>query len=51
VIADANGLCEAARADEWHDLERDTQSLREQLQALRNRVLLMRRKLSQIAAS
>lgn len=51
VIGDASSLCDAARADEWHDLERDTQSLREQLQALRNRVLIMRRKLSQVASS
>lgn len=51
VIGDASSLCDAARADEWHDLEHDTQSLREQLQALRNRVLIMRRKLSQVASS
>lgn len=51
VIADALSLSDTARQDEWHDLERDTQSLREQLQALRNRVLLMRRKLSHDAPS
>jgi hypothetical protein len=51
VIEDAGSVHELARQDEWSDLERDTQSLREQLQALRNRVLLMRRKLSHVAPS
>lgn len=51
VIEDAGSVNELARRGEWNDLERDTQSLREQLQALRNRVLLMRRKLSKDAAS
>jgi hypothetical protein len=51
VIQNASSLCDAARDEEWHDLERDTQSLREQLQALRNRVLLMRRKLAPVASS
>jgi len=51
VIAEATVLCEVSREGDWTDLERDTQSLREQLQALRNRVLLMRRKLSSAAPS
>lgn len=51
VIAEATELCELSRAGDWADLERDTQSLREQLQALRNRVLLMRRKLANDAPS
>jgi len=51
VIDDAGSVYELARQGEWSDLERETQSLREQLQALRNRVLLMRRKLSSEAAS
>ncbi|HVY32202.1 MAG TPA: hypothetical protein VHB79_36950 [Polyangiaceae bacterium] len=51
VIDDAGSVYELARQGEWNDLERETQSLREQLQALRNRVLLMRRKLSSEAAS
>jgi ABC-type transporter Mla subunit MlaD len=51
VIEGAGALCDSARQGEWHDLERDTQSLREKLQALRNRVLLMRRKLSTVAPS
>ena len=45
VIAEASELCELSRQGDWTDLERDTQSLREQLQALRNRVLLTHRKL------
>jgi len=51
VIDDAGSVYELARQGEWNDLERETQSLREQLQALRNRVLLMRRKLASDAAS
>jgi spore coat protein CotF len=45
VIEEASALCELTHQGDWNDLERDTQSLREQLQALRNRVLLTRRKL------
>jgi len=51
VIAEAAELCELSRQGDWADLERDTQALREQLQALRNRVLLTRRKLSSDAPS
>jgi hypothetical protein len=51
VISEAAELCELARRDDWADLQRDTQSLREQLQAVRNRVLLMRRKLAGDAPS
>ena len=51
VISEAAALGELARAGEWADLERDTHGLREQLQALRNRVLLMRRKLADSAPS
>lgn len=51
VIDNATALAEQSRAGGWTDLERDTQSLREQLQALRNRVLLMRRKLANTAPS
>ena len=51
VIAEASELCELSRQGDWADLERDTQALREQLQALRNRVLLTRRKLGSDAPS
>jgi chromosome segregation ATPase len=51
VIEDASKLAEQSRAGGWADLERDTHSLREQLQALRNRVMLMRRKLADTAPS
>ncbi len=51
VITEASELCELSRSGDWTDLERDTQGLREQLQALRNRVLLMRRKLADSAPS
>jgi chromosome segregation ATPase len=51
VIAEAGALCEAARAGDWTDLERDTQGLREQLQSLKNRVGLMRTKVAHTAPS
>ena len=51
VIVEAAELCELSRQGDWADLERDTQSLREQLQGLRNRVLLTRRKLVSDAPS
>ncbi len=51
VIAEASELCSLSQAGNWGDLERETQSLREQLQSLRNRVLLMRRKLANVAPS
>lgn len=51
VIAEAAEVCALAEQGDWTDLLRDTRSLREQLQAVRNRVLLMRRKLSHEAPS
>lgn len=51
VIVEATTLSELSRAGDWADLERETQGSREQLQALRNRVLLMRRKLADSAPS
>lgn len=51
VIAEGAELCELSRAGDWSDLERDTHALREQLQALRNRVMLMRRNLANTAPS
>lgn len=51
VIAEAGELCELAQVGDWSDLSRDTQALRDQLQALRNRVMLMRRKLANTAPS
>lgn len=51
VLIETTALCEASRDGDWADLERDTQSLREQLQALRNRVGLMRRRLADSAPS
>jgi chromosome segregation ATPase len=51
VIAEAAEAYALAEQGDWADLQRDTQSLREQLLSLRNRVLLMRRKLSGDAPS
>jgi chromosome segregation ATPase len=51
VIDEAAQACTLAEQGDWPDLLRDTQSLREQLQSLRNRVLLMRRKLGGAAPS
>gem|GEM_PF-2986666 len=51
VIDEAAEVSALAQQGDWSDLLRDTQSLREQLQSLRNRVLLMRRKLGTQAPS
>jgi hypothetical protein len=51
VIYEAAEVGALAQQGDWTDLVRDTQSLREQLLALRNRVLLMRRKLGADAPS
>jgi hypothetical protein len=51
VIDEAAEVSTLAQQGDWNDLLRDTQSLREQLQSLRNRVLLMRRKLGSDAPS
>ena len=51
VIDEAAEVNALAEQGDWSDLQRDTQSLREQLQSLRNRVLLMRRKLGTDAPS
>jgi hypothetical protein len=51
VIQDAADVCALARQDDWADVERDTRALEQQLHALRNRVLLFRRKLSKEAPS
>jgi DNA repair exonuclease SbcCD ATPase subunit len=47
LISEVGEVCDLAQAQDWQDLTRETHSLREQLQALRNRVLLSRRKLAQ----
>jgi hypothetical protein len=47
LITEVGEVCDLAQQQDWQDLTRETQSLREQLQALRNRVLLSRRKLAQ----
>jgi len=51
LVTEVGEVCDLAQAQDWQDLTRETQSLREQLQALRNRVLLSRRKLAQGAPS
>jgi hypothetical protein len=51
VIADAAEVCAFAKQDDWADVERNTRALEQQLHALRNRVLLFRRKLSKEAPS
>jgi hypothetical protein len=47
LIGEVGEVCELAQRQDWQDLTRETHTLREQLQALRNRVLLSRRKLAQ----
>ena len=51
VIAEAAEVTELARQGDWADLERDTHSLEQQLQATRNRVLIGLRRLAQDAPS
>jgi hypothetical protein len=51
VIAEATEVTELARQGDWSDLERDTQSLEQQLQSARNRVLIGLRRLAQDAPS
>jgi hypothetical protein len=51
VIAEAAEVCELARKDEWADVQRDTQSLEQQLHAAKNRVQIGLRKLAQDAPS
>jgi hypothetical protein len=51
VIVEAGEVRALAERDDWADLERETQTLQQQLQGLRNKVLLCRRKLAQGAAS
>ncbi len=43
AISEADGLLQAAKADEWNDIERDTETLKAQLQAARNKLLLAQR--------
>lgn len=51
VIEEAGAVRACAERDDWADLERETQALQQQLQGLRNKVLLCRRKLAEGAAS
>jgi hypothetical protein len=51
VISEAGEARAWAERDDWADLERETQALQQQLQGLRNKVLLCRRKLAQGASS
>jgi hypothetical protein len=51
VIAEAGQVTELARQGNWSDLERDTHSLEQQLQATRNRVLMGLRRLANDAPS
>jgi hypothetical protein len=51
IIVEAAEVLELARKDEWADVERDTHSLEQQLQAAKNRVQLGLRKLAEGAPS
>jgi hypothetical protein len=51
VIADADRVAEAAQESDWTDIARDAQALKQQLQSVRNRVLLGQRKLASRAPS
>lgn len=51
VIDEAERVAEAAQASDWTDIARDAHALKQQLQAVRNRVLLGQRKLASRAPS
>jgi hypothetical protein len=51
VIAEAAALASAAADDEWQDIARDVDTLKQQLQAARNKVLLTQRSVATRAPS
>jgi chromosome segregation ATPase len=51
VIADADAVAEAAQQGDWTDIARDAQALKQQLQAVRSRVLLGQRQIAGRAPS
>lgn len=51
VISDAEALAQTSQQADWTDIARDAQALKQQLQAVRNRVLLGQRKLATRAPS
>lgn len=51
VIAEAEAVRQAAKAEEWQDVERDADALRQQLQAAKNKVLNAQRALAERAPS
>jgi uncharacterized phage infection (PIP) family protein YhgE len=51
VITEAAEVCRLAHDDDWTDVERDTQSLKQQLLAAKNRVRLSLSKLAESAPS
>lgn len=51
AIGEAAEICASARASDWSDLARDADALKQQLQAVRNQVVLGQRKLSSQAPS
>ena len=51
VIAEAAAVATSARDSEWADVARDADALKQQLQAVRNRVMIGQRKLASQAPS
>lgn len=51
VIAEAESVRQAAKAESWQDVERDADSLRQQLQSAKNKVLTAQRALAERAPS
>lgn len=51
AIGEAAQICVSARESDWSDLARDADALKQQLQAVRNQVVLGQRKLSSQAPS
>jgi hypothetical protein len=46
IISDAEALQRAAKDDDWVDIERDTDALKQQLQAARNKILAAQRQVA-----
>lgn len=51
IISEADALQKAAKDSEWHDIERDTDALKQQLQAARNKIVAAQRNVAERAPS
>lgn len=51
IISEADALARAAKEGDWHDIERDTDALKQQLQAARNKIVAAQRDVAERAPS